>query len=813
MKNLRSVFAALLLSMSCLLTAAHGQITPSGDTFSNNADPTTNYGAGALILVNGTSESTETAYIQFNLASIPAGAVIGQATLKLYVNAVTTAGSFNVYYVDGAWSESTLTYDFAPALANAIASNVSITTADKNQYVLIDITSALQAWLSGSLPNDGLALVANSTFYASFDSKENTTTSHPPELDIVFAGDGTITGLTTATGSGLAGGGTNGTLNLSLTNSCATNQVLQWNGSSWICSAAGTGTITGVTTAAGGGLAGGGTGGTLNLSLTNTCAANQVLQFTGTTWACASVGTGTITGVTAGADLTGGGTSGSVTLNLNVESVPLLAAANTFTGNQAVTGNLTATGVVSGSRFEIGGTLFGFGTSTAGNAFLGFAGNVAVTGTSDTGTGFGALHGNTSGAGNTANGYEALEVNTTGDGNTATGVQTLFANTTGGNNNAIGGYALFSNTTGASNNAVGNSALYNNNDGNNNNAVGFDALYSNTSGINNDANGADALYNNTTGNSNEGSGEGALYNNISGNHNTGVGFNALFTNTTGSNNTGIGYGAGTDSTTTALTNATAVGAWADVAESNAVVLGSIQGVNGCLSTNIIPCSTANVGIGTTTPQATLDIEGTTPTVNFGNATNPATLAVNGNAGFSGTVTIANLNVTGTLSKPSGSFKIDHPLDPANKYLYHSFVESPDMMNIYNGNISTDDSGLATVTLPDWFEALNQDFRYQLTVIGQFAQAIVASEISHNQFTIRTDRPNVKVSWQVTGIRHDAYANAHRIPTEVEKPADEQGHYLHPELFGAPAELAVGYHDRTNATQAANSGQTPQALKK
>jgi len=77
-----------------------------------------------------------------------------------------------------------------------------------------------------------------------------------------------------------------------------------------------------------------------------------------------------------------------------------------------------------------------------------------------------------------------------------------------------------------------------------------------------------------------------------------------------------------------------------------------------------------------------------------------------------------------------------------------------------------------VQLPDWFEALNRDFRYQLTVIGQFAQAIVASEINDHQFSIRTDKPNVKVSWQVTGIRQDAFANANRIPVEVEKAAAE-----------------------------------------
>jgi hypothetical protein len=155
----------------------------------------------------------------------------------------------------------------------------------------------------------------------------------------------------------------------------------------------------------------------------------------------------------------------------------------------------------------------------------------------------------------------------------------------------------------------------------------------------------------------------------------------------------------------------------------------------------------------------------------------------------------NVDVDGNLSKAGGSFKIDHPLDPANKYLYHSFVESPDMMNIYNGNATTDAQGSAVVTLPEWFETLNRDFRYQLTVMGQFAQAIVASRVANHQFTIKTDKPHVEVSWQVTGIRQDAWANAHRIPVEVAKAPADRGLYLHPELFGAPPEksIALAHH--------------------
>jgi len=129
----------------------------------------------------------------------------------------------------------------------------------------------------------------------------------------------------------------------------------------------------------------------------------------------------------------------------------------------------------------------------------------------------------------------------------------------------------------------------------------------------------------------------------------------------------------------------------------------------------------------------------------------------------------NLAVAGELTKGLGAFKIDHPLDPYEKDLIHSFVESPDMMNVYNGNITTNESGYATVTLPDYFAVLNTDFKYQLTVFGEFAQAIIAREMSENEFIIQTSKPNIKVSWQVTGVRNDVYARENRIIVEKQKP--------------------------------------------
>ncbi len=164
-------------------------------------------------------------------------------------------------------------------------------------------------------------------------------------------------------------------------------------------------------------------------------------------------------------------------------------------------------------------------------------------------------------------------------------------------------------------------------------------------------------------------------------------------------------------------------------------------------------------------------------------------ATSNNAGYAA-VFEGRVDVRGTLSKSAGSFKIDHPLDPANKYLSHSFVESPDMMNIYNGNVTLDADGEGIIELPAWFEALNKDFRYQLTCIGGFAPVYVAQEIQGNRFKIAGGKSGLKVSWQVTGIRKDAYANAHRIPVEEEKAAIERGYYLHPELYGQPQEKSV-----------------------
>jgi hypothetical protein len=166
-------------------------------------------------------------------------------------------------------------------------------------------------------------------------------------------------------------------------------------------------------------------------------------------------------------------------------------------------------------------------------------------------------------------------------------------------------------------------------------------------------------------------------------------------------------------------------------------------------------------------------------------------------------------ISGTLTKPGGSFKIDHPLDPANKYLSHSFVESPDMKNVYDGVVVLDEKGEAEIELPDWFAALNKDFRYQLTAIGAAGPNLyIAEEISdgvtnysnsrssnknknnNSRFKVAGGTSGMKVSWQVTGIRQDPWANANRIQVEEDKPAEERGYYIYPDLYGQAAEKGI-----------------------
>jgi hypothetical protein len=195
---------------------------------------------------------------------------------------------------------------------------------------------------------------------------------------------------------------------------------------------------------------------------------------------------------------------------------------------------------------------------------------------------------------NTALGYLTLSANTTGQSNTAVGFLALTKNTTGQFNTALGAYTMDQNTTGQLNTALGHFALRQNTIGSSNTAVGEQTLYVNTSGSGNTALGYMALRESQISNSNTAVGSDALRQNLTGGGNTAVGVETLIQNQTGSNNTAVGFKAGPSVGSTGLTNTTAIGYQSQVSCSNCLVLGD---------TNV------NVGIGTATPDAKLEVAG------------------------------------------------------------------------------------------------------------------------------------------------------------------------------------------------------------
>jgi len=345
--------------------------------------------------------------------------------------------------------------------------------------------------LTASAFNSGTSAAVNQNFQWQAEPLGNNTTNPSGTLNLLF---GSGTNSPAETGLSIASNG----------------QITFAPGQTFL--GGGGGTITGVT--AGTDLTGGGTSGSVTLNVDTTKV---------------------VTGLLAGTDLTGGGTGGVVTLNLDTTKVPLLSAANNFIANQSVTGSLTATGAVTGSTvnattgFDLGGTLFDYGSLTSSNAFLGFAGNVTTTGLYNTAVGELALSAITNGQSNSAIGLGALRNNTTGTDNAASGVNALADNTTGGGNVGDGTWAMSTNSTGTDNTGIGYSS----------------------------------------------------------------GQSAMGQATTGSFNTFVGAQTSTGSNLN-LSNATAVGALAEVDSSNSMVLGSINGLNNATANT-------NVGIGITAP--------------------------------------------------------------------------------------------------------------------------------------------------------------------------------------------------------------------
>jgi hypothetical protein len=490
--------------------------------------------------------------------------------------------------------------------------------------------------------------------------------------------------------------------------------------------------------------------------------------------------------ISPGADLTGGGSvalGGSTTLSLDTTKVPLLAAANTFSTNQTVNGSVTAssfsgngsalTNITAGNSSELGGLgSSAYAQLAAANTFSNSQTvNGMLTATSSS-TSTSAIYGSSSGQSAIYGNSTAADYSGVFGFGLGYGVSGVTDSTSGV---GVGGFSEAA--TGTTSGVYGQAASPS--------GYGVYGLsdYIGVAGYANSGAGVYGLADTSSGYSVQG--PAGVWGDNGDGSDGGAGVLG-----TASNDIGGFFANGSTAHPTLFSSNVADAAGGEAFEAYIESIGAqaVIGDPGC-NTGFIALQLGQFGM---SGCSNYTMAGGNNGHTYINAVTGAAVHLRIDSVDQLTVTSGNVDVLGTLSKGGGSFKIDHPLDPANKYLYHSFVESPDMKNMYDGNVTTDDAGLATVTLPNWFETLNRDFRYQLTVIGQFAQAIVASEISGNQFSIRTDKPDVKVSWQVTGTRQDAFANAHRIQVEAEKAPADRGHYLYPELVGAPETARIGY---------------------
>ena len=773
-----SLASVLVLAVSTLF----GQATPpSADTFVSSATPKANYGPSIILVV----QQGATTYLQFSLGTLPAGAHVKKATLRLFVDAVAKPGTFDVFQVNSPWSENAMTFTTAPLPgASATGGNSkSVTSASMNQFQLIDITPTVQGWVDGSIPNNGLALAVTGDLKGvfSFDSKESLLTGNGPELEIVLDGPTGPQGMAGPTGpQGLPGiqgipgpQGPQGDPGVTPQNVAFTNQVNTFSAAQVLQ-------------------------GSLILDPLGTATASQSFSsypldleasvFDGTNalpekfrWQTETVGAGTATPSgtlnllfgAKGSPLTETGfyVTADGTVHLNGLSAPTdfsfqsshdLSDSVAHDRSETTGNNLTE--LVQNNLIE---QVSNSATATVGSNYIlsiGKTASVNVGGEFDLSgqnlkiTENGTFQLQAGGNASFAYGSDLLESvghdrsETTANNLTEVVQNNLTEQVANSDTVTVGSnYALAIGKT-ASVNVGGEFDLT----GQNMKIVDNGTLSLQVGGAATSTFGSD-LTESVTGNLTTTVGKDASLNAAGGLLLTSVGNSSLKT-------------AGSLALESGINTSMKIGSAFDLR----------AGSDASLQAGLGLTLKSQSGMNLSTPGA-MTLQASALSLNTAGA-----LSLNSEVVVNG-----DLIVSGNVSKGGGSFKIDHPLDPANKYLYHSFVESPDMMDVYNGNVTTDQHGLATIVLPEYFEALNRDFRYQLTVLGQFAQAIVASEINNNRFTIRTSKRGVRVSWQVTGIRQDAFANAHRIPTEVDKPLQEQGHYLHPELFQAPAELAIG----------------------
>ena len=657
-----------------------------------------------------------------------------------------------------------------------------------------------------------------------------TVSQDPSTLEMEFpltvgSGDGlaTVTHDATLTGSGtgasplgLADGGVTepkiGAVNAPADGDALTftTSGLQWQP----VSGSGGGDITAVT--AGQGLAGGGSSGDVTLSLAdggvtqpkigavNAPADGDALTFTasGLQWQPVSgSGGGDITAVTAGQGLTGGGSSGDVTLSIPALGVTsaMLSPAGSSSGQILISNgsavhweNPSSGGLTLPFNGAVASDAAGFWIQNTGNgrgieaysvnsfALIGFTDstNGAVYGVNNSSGCQGSLGGDGAGAagGACTNGPGVLGSSTTRNGVYGISVGDDGIRGESSATNKAGVYGVTSEN--------GGFGVY----GYNQVSTNSGSLGSSGAGVKgSSANGA-GVYGTSTGDDGvRGESSGASKAGVYGITTKDGGFGVYGRNQVSTNSGSLGSsGAGVKGS-----SANGAGVYGTSTGDDGV-RGESSGANKSGVYGVSDQSNGYGVYGRNTSNGAIGVLGTPAAGVYGKGvgSNPGVFgegAGSGGAGyFVGNVQVTgNLLVNGTVSKGGGTFRIDHPLDPERRVLSHSFVESPEMKNVYDGVAVLESDGAAWVELPEWFEALNRDFRYQLTCLGGYAPVYIADEITGNRFRIAGGIPGLKVSWQVTGVRHDPWAETHPIAVEEDKRPQDQGSYIHPEAYGLP----------------------------
>ncbi len=556
----------LLYATAMSVPVSAQQAPPSADTFTLNTAPKTNYGQSPLLAVT----SGASTFIQFNLSELPPNATVSKATLRLYVDAVTGAGTFDVYEVNTPWTEGGLNFTNAPApgLSATGSKPVSISSASGNQFVLVDITTLVQDWVNGTVANNGIALkLTSSTGGVSFDSKESPLTSHEPELEITLATAGPAgpqgpQGPTGATGQagpagpqGLPGNLTPGSPYY-LQNGTTTQ-----TGASFNIDGNGTvgGTLSGnaVNSASGFQIAGK-TMFNVNPAIENIAIGDGAGNSSATGGQSQSIGDGSGASLTAGnADVFIGSAAGYNTTTGNGDvyigftsgANSTTGAYNTFVGGETGLANTTGT-----YNTYLGFSAGANDTSGQGNTFLGdFAGQNNTTGSSDIYIGSPGLN-NENAAIRIGSNQQATYIAGIYGVTTASGVPIYIDSTghlgTGGNTNGypIGGKTIFNANPAIENISIGDGAGNASATGGSNQIIGDQSGASLTSGNADVFMGSSAGRATTTGNGDVYIGVTSGANSTTGAYNTFVGGETGSANTTGNYNTYLGFRAGVNDT-------------------------------------------------------------------------------------------------------------------------------------------------------------------------------------------------------------------------------------------------------------------------